>query len=29
MAVTFTSLVYVMNQNALSRDYYGTWRHVM
>ena len=29
LAVTFTSLVYFMNENTLSRDYYGLRRHVM
>jgi len=28
MAVTFTSCVYFMNKNTLSRDYYGMRRHV-
>jgi len=29
LAVTFTSLEYFMNENTLSRDYYGMRRHVM
>jgi len=29
MSVIFTSLVYFMNENTLSRDYYGMRRHVM
>jgi len=29
LAVTFTSLVYFMNENTLSRDYYGMRSHVM
>ena len=29
LAVTFTSLVYFMNENALSRYYYGMRRHVI
>ena len=29
LAATFTSLVYFMNENTLSRDYYGMRRHVM
>jgi len=28
-AVTFTYLVYFMNENTLSRDYYGMRRYVM
>jgi len=29
LAVTFTSLVYFMNENTLSRDYFRMRRHVM
>ena len=29
LAVTFTSLLYFMNENTPSRDYYGMRRHVM